>query len=353
MKVYEYVGKRILKSYGLKILDGLLIRELNEIENEEIRRKVEELGFPQVLKSQVLVGGRMKAGGVVFSNSWEESLEKLKVLLRRKIKGETPAGILIEKAVPHDLEWYISLSIDRDMRDMILIFSKCGGVDVEEISSSNPDKVMKGAFDEMVEKLPTVIREPAITLKKIMVERDLTLIEINPVGITKQGPIMFDVVLHLDDNALYRQRWIGKSDGSTDPFHFVKLDGDIGVIGCGAGLVMATIDGLIELGCKPANFLDVGGGATMDVTLKALRKVDELGVRAIVMNIFGGITKCDEIARAIVKFTMESETKLFMRMTGTNEDEGREILKESKIDIYNTMDELLEAVVKWLKEGEK
>ncbi len=341
MKVQEYVAKEILRKEGLKVPEGIFLN--GSYGKEEIER-IKKLGFPQVLKSQVLVGGRMKAGGVRISYSLEESLNVLDELLTKPIKGEFPAGVLIEEFIEHDAEWYFSISIDRSSRNLMYVFSKNGGIDIEEYSKLHPEKII---HTNNLDELPNDIRKTAEKLRNVFLKYDLTLLEINPIGIHMGEHYLLDAVFHVDDNALYRQSWIGKSEDSS----VVRLNGDVGVIGCGAGIVMATIDMLKEYGFEPANFCDIGGGATKDELLRAMFEIKEFS-NVIVLNIFGGITDCIQIAQGIKEFHDEYPyINLFVRLSGNNEERAKEILKSISIEVAEDMKELVENLLQKKKGG--
>ena len=326
MKLHEFVGKSILRTYGIPVPKSFFVRE-----GETVEKKI----LPCVLKSQVLVGSRMKNGGVLFANTDKEFDLHLRTLLERKIRGETPYGVLVEEKISVKHEHYISLVLDRDEKDLVLIYSCDGGVNVE--SSRN---FIKAKFDDVLNEIDPNMANIATTLKRIALEKDVTLLEINPLGESESGEfVALDAVFHLDDSALYRQPWAKKFlKKNPHSFHYLKLDGDIGVIGCGAGIVMATMDTVEHFGGKPADFLDLGGGASEATTLAALKTLKNDGIRKIVMNIFGGITKCDETAKAIVNFKRENpDYDLYVRITGTNEEEAKRILKENHISFYDDM----------------
>ena len=344
MKLHEFVGKRLLHDGGILVPKSVLIRSQEDI--RRLKAAVEALGFPQVLKSQVLLGGRMKKGGVVFSNSFQETAVLASELLKKPISGEKPFGVLVEEMIDHKVEWYFSISINSLERDIMFIFSKEGGIDIEKVAQENPEKIIKG-FEKDIKDLPEEFQNVAKKLFEIFKKYDLTLLEINPFAPDKMTAL--DAVVHIDDNALFRQEWAQEFAEDKKLYHFVKLDGNIGVIGCGAGIVMATMDLVESFGCKSADFLDIGGGASEDVTIAALREVENLSPVAIALNIFGGITKGDEVAKAIVKFHEKCNIPLFVRITGTNEDVARNILKENGIGVYDDMESLCKDVVNYAK----
>lgn len=336
MKIQEYVGKRLLSEHGLRVPKSLFVKR-EDIDSKELSQKIVALGFPQVLKSQVLVGGRMKAGGVIIAKDLEESMMALRELVSKDIKGEIPEGVLIEEFVKHDKELYFGITIDRTNRSILLIYSEFGGIDIEEVSRRFPDKVLK---TYSVNDLPAEFRETAKMLLDIFKKLDLTLLEINPVGVTDNGYVMLDTVMHVDDNALFRQVWaIEQMNGKES--EIVLLGGSYGVIGCGAGIVMATIDMLKEFGFEPANFYDVGGGATSENVFEALERVSRIS-KKIVLNIFGGITDCLQVAEAIVSFKEEHpDVELFLRISGNKEEEARKLLNDIGLTAVSDMKELI------------
>ena len=345
MKLHEFVGKKLLSERGISVPKSVLVRSSEDI--LKLKSDIEKLGFPQVLKSQVLVGGRMKKGGIAFSESFEETLSLSEYLFKKPISGELPFGILIEEMIEHEKEWYFSISINPIEREIMFIFSEMGGIDIEKVAKESSEKIIKGT-ERDINKLPSTFSDVAEKLFKIFKKYDLTLLEINP--FTPDKMTALDAVVHIDDNALFRQKWAQEFAEKKKPYHFVKLDGNIGVIGCGAGIVMATMDLIKSLGCKPADFLDIGGGASKEVTISALEEVKKLSPVAIALNIFGGITKGDEVAKAIVEFHKNNDLPLFVRITGTNEDEARRILEEHSINVYEDMERLCKEVVNYAKE---
>lgn len=351
MKLHEYEAKRIFKNYGLPVPESILTSE-----------KIESIEKPVVIKAQVLVGGRGKAGGILFADNTEEANAKIEELLKKEIKGEKVEKVLIEDKLPIKKEYYIGIVIDRTEKKPVIMFSTEGGVDIEEVAKNTPEKIVKHYVDLEKEFLPYIARNilneasipseeiPKIAdviykLYKVFKDMDGTLTEINPLVITEDGRIFAaDAVLNVDDDAFYRHNYqefeeFNKKDKSE--FAYVELDGDIGVIGNGAGLTLASMDIVKEFGGEPACFLDIGGGASSEIVKKALKKVlEKQGVKGVFINVLGGITRCDEVAKGIVDVLEEHpNVKFAVRMMGTNEEEGRKILEEHGIPYELSMED--------------
>ncbi len=342
MKVHEYLAKDILRSEGIRVPRSVLVTEENlSTEKDLIIESIEKLGFPQVLKSQVLVGGRMKAGGVKIVDNIEGFFKEIERMLITEIKGEKPYGVLVEEFIPHESERYLSISIDRNLRDITFVYSDVGGIDIEEYSRKHPDRVIK---THELSELPMELQGFVSRLNDIFVRYDLTLLEINPFVVRGGEYYALDAVFHVDDSALFRQLWADEEETGS---HFVELeDGNVGVIGCGAGIVMATLDALVEYGFKPANFYDIGGGATAEVVYDALGRVYKI-TNKVVLNIFGGITDCVEIANGIIRFKNDNpDIDIFLRLSGNNEIIARELLKNHGVCVVNDMKELIESFKK-------
>ncbi|MCC6028145.1 MAG: ADP-forming succinate--CoA ligase subunit beta [Archaeoglobus sp.] len=370
MKLYEFQAKQIFTKYGIKVPKGSIAESV-----DEVRRFVEEFGGKAVLKAQVLVGGRGKAGGIKIVNSVEEAGEIAREMLGKSIKGEVIRKIYVEELVDVKEEWYLSVTLDRVEKSFSLIFSPLGGVDIEEIALKSPENIFRikidprwGLWDYQLRELvwrakvrQDLWRDLITTAKaiyRIFIEKEAELVEINPLGVTEKGLIALDAKITIDDNALFRHRELETlrtfSEGlegvaEREGMNYVKLDGNIGVIANGAGMAMATMDLIYLEGGKPANFLDIGGGASAEMMKKALEILtkDE-NVKAIFINIFGGITRCDEVAKGLLKAFGELDIKVpvVVRLSGTNEDEGKKILQNLKtIEIVETMEEGAKKVV--------
>jgi succinyl-CoA synthetase beta subunit len=380
MRLYEYEGKKIFSDYGIPVPEGEVASNPDEVVNKSIK-----IGFPVVLKAQVLVGGRGKAGGIKLARTPEESKEYAEKIFREGVKGVPVRKILVEKAVNIIREYYLSLTIDRSSRKYVYLASSEGGVDIEEIAAKKPEAIIRvyidplvglsdyhlrylseglGLSGEQAKQLQTIAK----ALYKIMFDYDADLVEINPLALTDKGLVALDSKITIDDNALYRHKDLEESL-SKDPrefteeeviakkhgFSFVSLDGDIGIIGNGAGLTMASLDLVAYFGGKPANFLDIGGGARADRVKAALTLLlKDPRIKVIFINVYGGITRCDEVARGIVEALNESSIKkpLVVRLVGTNEEEGRRILESAGIRYFTDDDEAAKYAVELAKRME-
>jgi len=390
MKLHEYQAKGIFKDYGIMVPNGKVISSTDETE-----RALSELkGPPWVLKVQIHAGGRGKAGGVRIVKSEAELKETAKEMFSRPLvtsqtgpEGKKIHQILVEEAVDIEKEFYLGITIDREAERPVLIFSPSGGMEIEEVAAKDPSLIWKEHIDPAVGWLPFQARNIAYrlgpllgtdlfkkfvsllnTLCRIFFEKDCSLVEINPLVITKQGSIIaLDAKMDIDDNSLFRHRDLKELDDpkEKDPLelkaheynlNYIRLDGDIGVMVNGAGLAMATMDLIKMAGAEPANFLDVGGGASEEMIKRGFEIIlEDPKVKAILINIFGGILRCDVLARGLIKAAkgVEIEVPLIIRLEGTNVDQGRELLKESGLEflIARDMKEAARLVAKQVKES--
>ncbi len=368
MKLHEYQAKRIFAKHGIKIPRGALA----EIP-EEVRKIAEELGGKVVLKAQVLVGGRGKAGGIKKADSVDSAAEIAEKMFGSSLKGEIVKKIYVEELLEIMEEWYLSLAIDRVEKCFSLIFSTAGGIDIEEIAQKFPEKILRAKIDprwglweyqireilsgakiraELWKEMTVIVKG----LYEIMVKYEAELVEINPLVLTEKGLIAADAKIIIDENALFRHRELEalrEYEGSDEVermainagLNYVRLDGNVGVIANGAGMAMATMDLIYLEGGKPANFLDIGGGAGAETVKRAFEVLSaDKNVKVVFMNIFGGITRCDEVANGILKAFREINPRMpiILRLSGTNEDEGRRIIEENlrdKVEIVKTMEE--------------
>jgi succinyl-CoA synthetase beta subunit len=372
VKIHEYQAKDILARYGIPIQPGRVAHTPEEAET--IAR---ELGGPVVIKAQVYVGGRGKAGGIQFGDTPAQAREAAARVLGMDIKGLTVEKVLVVSKIDIKEEYYLGIILDRKSQSPVVMISKEGGIDIEEVAETAPEKIIKYPIDmhwglrpfearEIVAQagLPSAIvsRAGAIlsALAKAFIESDANLAEINPLVLTADGQVQAaDAKIIIDDNGLFRQKeyatWAESEESNPLEYDarqagltYVKLDGDVGIIGNGAGLVMTTLDMVARAGGKPANFLDIGGGAKAEVMYKALTFVArDPQVKGILVNIFGGITRGEEVARGVIMAQAElpAGMPIVVRLSGTGSEEGRAILKDAGLDWGKDMREGAEKIV--------
>ena len=376
MNLFEYQGKELYKKYGIDTPKSFFVTELENLKNHN-------LNFPLVVKSQVQVGGRGKAGGIKVAKNEQELEEFSNEIMGMDIKGHIVESLLIEEASTIKEEYYVSFTLDRSEKKYLMMLSAKGGMDIEEVATKNPDDLIKlhispskGLDNEMVSKAVKEANlnsdysheliEMISNLYRLFVEGDCDLVEVNPLAITDKGVSALDSKVSLDTNANYRHEEFEKFENEIPipkseqhakelGLNFIKLDGSVGIIGNGAGLVMSTLDVVSEHGGKAANFLDIGGGAKAETVTSALEVLEsESEVKSVLINIFGGITRCDLVAEGIVEATKGKVLKwpIVVRLDGTNSKEGLEILKDNKnekIIISDSMDDAAIAAVKEAK----
>ncbi len=366
MKLYEFEAKQILAGYGVEVPRGVLI-----VKGEDVKSKLSEAGlrYPVVVKSQVLVAGRGKAGGIRKAGSLEEAVKLVEELFEKPIKGIKPGAILVEEAVEHEKELYVSITIDRSERKPIILASEYGGVDIEEIARERPESIIRYHVDPFVGlrgfearaigkrlglrgRLLLSFANTLMVMYRVFEAFDAELVESNPLAVVGERVVPLDARIIVDDNSLFRHKELVEGRkveqrGELTEWEvkarelglaFVELDGDIGVIGNGAGLTMATMDLVYHYGGRPANFLDIGGGARAELVKKAVSfLIDFPKAKKIFINVFGGITRGDEVARGIVEAVREKGSKkpFAVRLSGTREEEGRRLLKEAGIEAFS------------------
>jgi len=364
MKLHEYQSKQYFSKFGIPIPKGRVASSA-----DEARAIAEELGTRVVIKSQVLVGGRGKAGGIRLAKTPQEAQEVATQILAMEIKGLPVRKVLVDEASNINQEIYLGITNDRAERKPVMMASSAGGVEIEEVARTTPEKIIKvhidpllGLKDYQARDIAAGIDLPrehwrafgqiANGLWRAYSESDATLAEINPLVITSDNHLLaLDGKMVLDDNALFRHpdlaemRDLDAEVGSEIEarkygLSFIKLDGNIGCMVNGAGLAMTTMDIIKLFGGEPANFLDIGGGAGAEKVAAALRIIlSDSNVKAILFNIFGGITRCDEVAHGIVEALGEVNTKVPMviRLVGTNAEEGRQILSDANMITAETL----------------
>jgi len=378
LKVHEYQAKEIFASHGLPVPKGEVATTV-----DEAVAIAEKIGGPVMVKAQVHVGGRGKAGGVKYAEDIEAVRKHASAILGMDIKGLTVEKVLITEAMDIDEEYYVGLLMDRASKSPMFIVSAAGGIDIEEVARTTPEKIHTLVIDPRygaqafqarrlaygVSSDPAVVKgmtKALLTLYRIYVESDASLVEINPFIKAKDGSVWaVDAKLNIDDNALYRQpkieamRDLSEEDPSEVEakeagLSFVKLEGNVGCLVNGAGLAMATMDLVKYFGGQPANFLDIGGSSNPDKVVTAMKIIlrDE-NVKAILFNIFGGITRCDDVAAGLIKAVemLDVPVPIVARLTGTNEEEAREMLKGTKLHPAATMDEAVQLALELAGEG--
>jgi succinyl-CoA synthetase beta subunit len=366
VKLQEYRSKEILDRHGVPLLAGRTATT-----PEEARAAAEEIGGPVVVKAQVLVGGRGKAGGVKLASDPDEAEQKAREIIGLDIKGITVRTVLVAPAAEIAHEYYLGLILDRAAKAITVIASAEGGVEIEETARTNPDAILRlplhpliGLQEHQSRRVAFFLGIPAELRKdfgRVMrglfdafVDSDADLAEINPLVVTDDGRLLaLDAKIVLDDSALPRHpdleamRDLNEEEPSEIAareagISFIKLDGNIGCMVNGAGLAMTTMDLVKLAGGEPANFLDIGGGAKADKVTAAFRIIlDDPNVNAILINIFGGITRGDEVARGIVeaRSQLEREVPMVVRIVGTNEEEAKPILAEAQLITADSLDD--------------
>ncbi len=367
MKLHEYQAKELFMRSGIPVQHGVVIERPQEIRGLSLR-------YPLVLKAQVLVGGRGKAGGIKLAKTPNEAETHATAILRMTIKSEPVRKLLVAEAAEIRSEYYLAFVVDRAARRLVAIASAAGGIDIEEVARQSPEKVAKVVIDPFFGFHPFHARALgrtialagtllgdfvtiATALYRLAQSADAELVEINPLAVVGDRLLAVDAKVIIDDNATFRHPSLPRNEELTEleeaakasGLSYVELDGDIAIIGNGAGLVMSTLDVVAQFGGRPANFLDVGGGATAENMRQAIGiVVRKPGVRALLVNIFGGITRCDDIARGIVASPVP--VGAVVRLTGTNEEEGRKILEGAGVHAYRDPEEAARRAVTLAKD---
>jgi succinyl-CoA synthetase beta subunit len=371
MNLHEYQGKELFRAAGIPVPPGETARSA-----EEAVAIADRLGYPVVVKAQVLIGGRGKAGGVKVVRGPDEARREAGRILGMDIKGHTVRQVLITPATDIENELYAGIVLDRKHETPLLMVSPAGGVDIEEVARTSPDRILRLHLDGR--GLPAYrAREAArfldsrfaiqkriapilVRLARLYAERDASLAEINPLVTTPGGEVWaLDAKVVIDDNALDRHPDVAamRDAGAEDPgevearengLSYVRLDGTIGCVVNGAGLAMATMDLIQFHGGKPANFLDIGGSSNPEKVTAAMNILTrDARVRAVLFNIFGGITRCDDVARGLLTALdrMGTRVPIVIRLTGTNEKEARDLLSSRGMTALSDMDEAVRAVI--------
>ena len=363
MRLFEYQAKELFKQYGLSVPKS--------IRADTVDAAVEAFGKlapPVAIKSQVLAGGRGKAGGIAIVNDAAKARSEAERIFNLAIGGEKPGALLLEEAYPHDREMYLSVTLDRGDRAFVTIGAAAGGVEVESMSGKVIRKVpLEGIDEKFAKEVSSLLKLPngessqfvkiLLSLERLAREKECELAEINPLAVGKDGTLLpLDAKVIVDDNALFRHPEFAKlhpedefeGEASREGFAFVRLGGDIAVVGNGAGLVLSTLDLVGDAGGNPACFLDLGGGAQQERVEKALKLVNRLpGVNRILVNIYGGITRSTDVAAGIRAVLDVGKVRpIYARVSGADEEEAKKMLVGTPVRLYRTAPEAVEAVVK-------
>lgn len=372
MKIHEYQAKEILARYEIPVTKEILCYTI-----DEVQAAANQLGFPAVVKAQVLTGGRGKAGGVKLVRNAEEATKAAGTILGMDIKGYVVEKVLVAQGVSFISEIYAGITIDRNTKSAVFMVSREGGVEIEEVAKDNPDAILKFTIDPDLGMAPFLARKIAFALfddlrlvnqaidlfqklYKVFVETDASLVEINPLVITSDGKLLaLDGKMNFDDNALFRQPYIHTLNEPTEDekkeidakdkgLSYIRLDGTIGCMVNGAGLAMATMDMIKLYGGEPANFLDIGGSSNPQKVIDAMNLIlSDKGVKVVMINIFGGITRCDDVAKGLIAALEQIKMKIpiVIRLSGTNSKEGLEILKSANLPTVETMSEAAQKAI--------
>ena len=372
MKIHEYQAKEILARYQIPVTNEILCYSV-----AEVQAAAEKLGYPSVVKAQVLTGGRGKAGGVKLVRNAEQATQAAEQILGMEIKEYTVEKVLLAEGVNFVSEIYVGLTIDRNTKSALFMASKEGGVEIEEVAKDNPEAILKFAIDPDLGMAPFVARKIAFALfddiklvrqavdlfqklYKVFIDTDASLVEINPLVITADGKLLaLDGKMTFDDNALFRQPEIlalnepsedekKEIDAKDKGLSYIRLDGSIGCMVNGAGLAMATMDMIKLYGGEPANFLDIGGSSNPQKVIDAMNLIlSDKNVKVVMINIFGGITRCDDVAKGLIAALEQIKITIpiVIRLSGTNSKEGLEILKSANLPTVETMSEAAEKAI--------
>jgi succinyl-CoA synthetase beta subunit len=368
MKLLEYQGKELFNQYGIRIPRAHLASDV-----DQAKEAAERLGYPCILKSQLSVGGRGKAGAIVRCKTEFELVTKFNELMHKNVKGELPAHILVEEIVDIKRELYLSLFLNRSKRCYSLIASAEGGVEIENVENKiiidvSVDRLSANTAEDVAHKLKldgnATVSFTNLTMKlsNLVSEKEVELAEINPVGVLSDGSLIaLDSKVIIDDNAMFRHPELKKyehiselqAQAEKSGFSLVELDGNIAIIGNGAGLVMSTLDMVSYAGGKAGSFLDFGGRATTETIYEALKVISNIKrIDAILVNLFGGIVKTNLVAQAILNAYNDNLicVPVFARISGAESEKAKEILKGTQAKLYDTVEEAIDAMVKEVSE---
>lgn len=376
MKIHEYQARQIFRDFGIPVPDSVLCYTVGEVE-----KAARDMNRMVVVKAQVLAGGRGKAGGVKLARSVEDAVTAAKQILGMDIKGYTVEKVLVADAVNISKEFYVGLINDRNTKTVTLMASAEGGVEIEEVAKDSPEKIIKFPINPLTGLLDYQARNVALELfgdiklaqkaasiftklYKLYIETDATLAEINPLVLTPENEILaIDGKMNFDDNALFRQPKIlamrepdeaelQEIAANEKGLSYIKLDGNIGCMVNGAGLAMATMDMIKLYGGEPANFLDIGGSSNPQKVIDAMNiLLSDKNVKAVMINIFGGITRCDDVAKGLIKALeiIITDVPIVVRLSGTNAEEGLALLKQTGLPTVSSMSEAAQKAIELSK----
>jgi succinyl-CoA synthetase beta subunit len=379
MDLLEHQGKRLFAKHGVAVPDGRVATTA-----EGAAAAAEQIGYPCVVKAQVLIGGRGKAGGIKLADDHAEARAHAEAILGMDIRGHTVHELYVERASDIAEEYYAAIVFDRSAKAPMAMLSRMGGVEIETIAEEDPEAMCKVHVDPLIgfqafhgrrlafeAGIPADVVRPVSALLarlyEVFVREDAMLVEVNPLLVTGEREVLaLDAKVTIDGSALYRHPDIAelRTSGAADPqeqmagergLTYVKLDGDIGILGNGAGLVMSTLDVVAQAGGSPANFLDAGGGSKAEAITQAVEVIlSDDRVRAVLFNIFGGITRCDEVATGLIEAfaQIEPTVPFVVRLDGTNDKEGRRLLAEADLPNLHTEATMLGAAQKVVELGE-
>jgi len=366
MKIHEYQARQLFRKYGIPVPEDVLCYTVSEVE-----KAARDLNRMVVVKAQVLVGGRGKAGGVKLARNVDDAVSAAKQILGMDIKGFKVEKVLVADAVDITKEYYVGLINDRNTKTVTLMASSEGGVEIEEVARVSPEKIIKFHINPLTGLLDYQARDIALQLfgdikiaqkgadifkklYKLYVETDATIAEINPLVLTPDNEVLaIDGKMNFDDNALYRQPEIlamrepdedelVEIDANNKGLSYIRLDGNIGCMVNGAGLAMATMDMIKLYGGEPANFLDIGGSSSPQKVIDAMNiLLKDKNVKSVMINIFGGITRCDDVAKGLIKAleVITTDIPIVVRLSGTSAAEGLELLKQTNLPTVSSMSE--------------
>lgn len=377
MKIHEYQARNLFRQFEIPVPDDVLCHTV-----EEVEQAAKDLNRMVVVKAQVLVGGRGKAGGVKLAKTVADAVATGQKILGMDIKGYKVEKVLVADAAEIKKEYYVGLTIDRNTKSVLFMASAEGGVEIEEVAKENPDAIFKipiepslGMTDFLARKIAfklfddmNVVKQAVPLFKKmykLFLATDASLVEINPLITTPEDKLYaIDGKLNFDDNALYRQPEIEainepdedekkEIDAKEKGLTYIRLDGNIGCMVNGAGLAMATMDVIKHYGGNPANFLDIGGSSSPQKVIDAMNLLlSDKNVKVIMINIFGGITRCDDVARGLVTALdqMKVNIPIVIRLSGTNAEEGLRIIQEKNLPVVGSLSEAAQAAIKLVNE---